>query len=126
MRIALKSLVLSSAALCATAAFAANHARVDVPFSFTAKGHSYPAGMYDVELDGNRCFVTLASRVDLRKQIRWSVGPAEPAFMDAVVKFDQVGTDHELKSIQMGNKITPDLDKHSKQGISATTSIGGQ
>ena len=126
MRIALKSLVLSSAAFCATAAFAANQARVDVPFSFTAKGHYYPAGMYDVELDSNSCFVTLASRVDLTKQIRWSVGPAEPAFMFAVVKFDQVGTDHELKSIQMGDKITPDLDKHSKQGISATTSISGQ
>ena len=51
MRLGLKSLVLSSAAFCATAAFAANQARVDVPFSFTAKGHSYPAGMYDVELE---------------------------------------------------------------------------
>ena len=126
MRLGLKSLVLSSAAFCATVAFAANQARVDVPFSFTAKGHSYPAGMYDVELDGNGSFVTLASRVDLAKQIRWSVGPTEPAFMTAVVTFDQTGTDHELKTIQFGNKITPALDKHSKQGISATTSIGGQ
>ena len=46
--------------------------------------------------------------------------------MPAVVKFDQVGTEHELKNIQMGDKITPDLDKHSKQGVSATTSISGQ
>ncbi len=82
--------------------------------------------MYDVELDGNQCFVTLASRVDLAKQIRWNVGPAEPAFMPAVVTFDQTGTDHALKTIQFGNKITPDLDKHPKQGISATTSISGQ
>ena len=126
MRVALKSLLLSSAALCATGGFAANLARVDVPFSFTAKGHSYPAGMYDLELDGNGSFVTLASRVDLAKQIRWCVGPAEPAYMPAVVTFDQTGTDHALKTIQFGDKITPNLDKHPKQGISATTSIGGQ
>ena len=50
MRIALRSLVFSSAAFCATVAFAANQARVDVPFSFTAKGHSYPAGMYDIRI----------------------------------------------------------------------------
>lgn len=126
MRLALKSLVLSSAALCATAAFAANQARVDVPFSFTAKGHSYPAGSYDIIMDSDRTFITLESRVDLAKQIRWCVGPAEPAYMPAVVKFDQVGNEHELKNIQFGDRITPDLDKHPKQGVSATTSISGQ
>jgi hypothetical protein len=126
MRTTLKSLFLSSAAFCATAAFAGNLARVDVPFSFTAKGHSYPAGMYDVKLDSNGSFVTLASKVDLAKQISWSVGPAEPAYKAAVVTFDQTGTDHALKTIQFGNKITPNLDKRPKQGISATTSIGGQ
>jgi hypothetical protein len=126
MRVALKSLFLSSAAFCATAAFAGNLARVDVPFSFTAKGHSYPAGMYDVKLDGNGGFVTLASREDIGRQIQWSVGPAEPAYMTAVVTFDQTGTDHALKTIQFGNKITPNLDRHPKQGISATTSISGQ
>ena len=126
MRVALKSLLLSSAAFCATAGFAANLARVDVPFSFTAKGNSYPAGMYDVKLDGNSGFVTLASRVDLTKQISWTVGPAEPAYKSAVVTFDQTGADHALKTIQFGSRITPNLDKHPKQGISATTSIGGQ
>jgi hypothetical protein len=126
MRIALKSLFLSSAAFCATAAFAANHARVDVPFNFTAKGHSYPAGMYDVALDDNGSFITLASRVDLAKQIRWNVGPAEPAYMPAVVTFDQTGAEHALKTIQFGSRITPNLDKHPKQGISASTSISGQ
>lgn len=126
MRLTLKLLALSSAALCATCAFAANHARVDVPFSFTSKGHSYPAGMYDVALDGDRCFVTLASRVDLGKQITWSVGPAEPANMFAVVKFDHASTNYELKSVQVGDKVTPDLDKHPAQAVSATVSVGGQ
>jgi hypothetical protein len=126
MRLALKSLVLSSAAFCATAAFAFNPGRVDVPFSFTAKGHSYPAGMYDVVLDRGGTFVTLGSRVDLTKQFAWSVGPRNPAKMPVVVTFDRVGSDYALKTIQYGGKITPDLDKHPKQGISATTSIGGQ
>ncbi len=126
MRLSLRYLILLSTALCATAAFAANHARVDVPFSFTAKGHSYPAGMYDVVLSGDRSFLTLASRVDLAKQITWSVGPAEPANKFAIVEFDQLGGEHALKSIQVGDKVTPDLDRHRNSGISATVSIGGQ
>lgn len=125
MRISLSSLLITSA-FCATTALAANHARVDVPFSFTAKGQTYPAGSYDIVMDGNRDFITMESRVDLAKQIRWVVGPAEPAYKPAVVKFDVVGIDHELKNIQFDDRITPDLDKHRKQGISATTSIGGQ
>ena len=126
MRLALKSLVLSSTAFCAITAFAANPGRVDVPFSFTAKGHSYPAGMYDVALDRGGTFVTLGSRVDLTKQFAWSVRPSSPAKMPVVVTFDRVGSDYALKTIQYEGKITPNLDKHPKQGISATTSIGGQ
>ncbi len=82
--------------------------------------------MYDVKLDGNGTFVTLASRVDLGKQIRWLVGPSEPAYMPAVVTFDQTGNDHALKTIQMGDKVTPDLDRHPAKGISASVSVGGQ
>src|SRR5271170_3523895 len=118
MRVALKSLLLSSAVFCATAAFAANPGRVDVPFSFTAKGHSYPAGMYDVALDRGGAFVTLGSRVDVTKQFAWSVGPSDPARMPVVVTFDHVGSDYALKTIQFGNRITPNLDRHPKQGIS--------
>jgi hypothetical protein len=126
MRITLKTLVLSSAALCATAAFAANQARVDVPFSFTAKGQSYPAGQYDVVLDPTQNFVTLASETDATKHITWTVSPVEAAKTPAVVMFDENGADHSLRTIQMGDKVTPNLDKPSKQGVSATTSIGGQ
>ncbi len=126
MKITLKTLVLSSAALCATAAFAATQARVDVPFSFTAKGQSYPAGSYEVMLDSTHNVVTLASQTDATKHISWGVEPADAAKTPAVIKFDQVGTDHALNSIQVGNKVTPNLDTPSKRGISATTSIGGQ
>jgi hypothetical protein len=126
MRLSLKSLVLGSAALCATAAFAANQARVDVPFSFTAKGHTYPAGTYDVAMNANQTIVTMASKVDLAKQIMWNVSPTEQAATAAVVVFDQTGTDHALKTIQLGDKVTPNLDRHPTKGISASVSVGGQ
>jgi hypothetical protein len=126
MKLTLKSLLFSSAALCATAAFAANQARVDVPFGFSAKGQWYPAGVYALSSEGNSSFVTMASKVDLTKQLTWTVGPSEPAKSAAVVKFDVVGDSHLLKSIQLGDKITPNLDKGVKRGVSATVSVGGQ
>jgi hypothetical protein len=125
MRLTLKTLVLSSAALCATAAFA-NQARVDVPFSFTARGQSFPAGPYSVILDSNDQIVTFLSRGEGAKQFSWVVGPAEPANYPVVVKFDRTGTDYTLKSIQMNDHITPILDRNRKGGVAATTSIGGQ
>jgi hypothetical protein len=65
------------------------------------------------------------SRTDGR-QITWVVGPTEPANYPAVVKFDRVGTDYTLKSIQMNDRITPNLNTNRKGGVAATTSIGGQ
>jgi hypothetical protein len=126
MKITLKTLLLSSAALCATAAFAADHAKVDVPFSFTAKGQSFPAGSYDVAMDANHSIVTLSSKSDTTKEISWTVRPAEAAKTPAVIRFDQVGTDYALKTIQLGERVTPNLDRSGKRGVSATTSIGGE
>jgi hypothetical protein len=125
MKNTLKAVVLSTAALCATAAFAANQARVDVPFSFTAKGQSFPAGTYEVKLDESRNFITMASNSDTAKHITWNVGPADKINAPALVKFDETGANHALRSIQVGSRVTPNLDK-SKPGVSATTSIGGQ
>jgi hypothetical protein len=122
-----KTLVLASAAFCATAAFAANQARVDVPFSFTAKGQSYPAGSYAVTLDADHNFVTMTNKADATKHITWSVDPADPIAAPALVTFDQFGEDHTLKTIQLGEHVTPNLDPPARRrGISATTSIGGQ
>ena len=126
MRLTFKALLLSSAAVCATASFAATQARVNVPFNFTAKGKSYPAGTYDVSMDSRSNFVTLASKADPARQITWVVGSAEPANKIAVIKFDEMGRDYALKTIQLGDKITPNLNSHPQHGISATTSIGGQ
>ena len=126
MKFTLKSLVIPSVALCATAAFAANLARVDVPFGFTAQGQSYPAGRYEVTSDMNHQFITLASEADASKHMTWLVGPADKAKVPTVVTFDQAGNGYILKTVQMGDRITPKLDTNSKSGVSATTSIGGQ
>ena len=126
MRLTIKALLLSSATFCASAAFAASLARVNVPFSFTVKGQSYPAGMYEVSMDSRSSFVTLASKDYPAKQSMWIVGPADPSNMAAVIKFDETGSDYALKTIQLGNKITPNLNSHPVHAISATTSIGGQ
>jgi len=126
MQINLKSMVVSSVVFCATAAFAANQAQVNVPFTFTAHGQSYPAGSYQVSLDANHNFVTMASKMDASKHISWNVGPVEEAKAPAIVKFDRVGADYSLRTIQMGERVTPVLDKGVQQSVSATTSISGQ
>ncbi len=129
MQVNFKTLALSSAAFCATAAFAANQARVDVPFSFTAEGQSFPAGMYDVTMDMNHNCITLTNEGDAGKHIMWTAGPADRAKTSAVVRFDQLGSDHALKNIQFGERVTPNLDKKAKGakgGVSATTSISGE
>jgi hypothetical protein len=126
MKSAIKTLIAPAVAFCATAAFAANVARVEVPFSFTAQGQSYPAGSYLVSTDMNHGFITLASKADASKHLIWSVEPADAAMAPTVVTFDQAGNAYSLKTIQLGDKITPNLEPKSKVGISATTSIGGQ
>src|SRR5271155_5688878 len=100
MKSLLKTLVLPSVAFCAAGAFAANLARVDVPFSFTAQGQSYPAGRYEVTTDMNHNFITLASERDASKHLTWLVGPADAAKMPTVVTFDQAGSAHYLKTVQ--------------------------
>jgi hypothetical protein len=126
MQINLKSIVVSSVVFCATAAFAANQAQVNVPFGFTAEGQSYPAGSYSLSLDASYDIVTMTSKTDATKHISWSVSPAEEAAAPAIVKFDHVGADYALKTIQLGEHVTPVLDKNFQQGVSASTSISGQ
>ena len=126
MRLTLKTLLFSSAALCATASFAASAARVNVPFNFTARGQSYPAGTYDVSMSSQQNFVTMASKANQAIRSAGSSAPPEFAKSDAVILFDVMASGYALKSIQLENKVTPNLDSHSKPGLSATTSISGQ
>jgi hypothetical protein len=124
--ISFKTLVLASSAFCATAAFAANQARVEVPFAFTAKGQSFPAGSYQIALDEHQNMVTLASRSQPGKQLSWVVGPTDERKAPGTVVFDETGSDYALKTIQVGSKVTPTLNGSTKHGVGATISIAGQ
>ncbi len=126
MQVNFKSIAVSSVVFCATAAFAANQAKVNVPFNFTAQGQSYPAGSYEVSLNASDSFVTMESKTDATKHITWNVGPTDEASTPVVVRFDHVGADYALKTIQIGEHVTPVLDKNIQQSVSATTSISGQ
>src|ERR1700722_4570258 len=75
MRLNLRTLVLSSAALCSTAAFAASEVRVNVPFNFVAKNHTYQAGAYKVLIEPEHSVVTLRQVEDPAQSAMWLVGP---------------------------------------------------
>jgi hypothetical protein len=77
-------------------------------------------------LDSHQNIVTMASNADATKHISWNVGPADRINAPAIVKFDEVGSDYTLRTIQVGTRVTPNLDPQAKHGVSATTSIGGQ
>jgi hypothetical protein len=124
MRSILRSLVLSSAALCATAAFADGQARLDVPFNFVVKGHAYQAGSYKVGIDSERFFVTLSNvKVPTQSQL-WLVTPANADHRKVSMTFDVVGPDHVLRTIQYGAFVTKNLDARPKQKVERTRIIG--
>jgi hypothetical protein len=128
MRLSLKTLVLSSAALCSTAAFAAsaNQVRVDVPFNFVVKNHTYKAGTYKVEIEPGRFLVTLRRITDPVQSGTWLVGPTESQDNPAKMRltFDTIGTDKVLRTIQFGELTTQNLDAHPKQKVGETRIVG--
>jgi hypothetical protein len=103
-------------AIAAAAAFAsqtANAERVNVPFSFSAMGKTFPAGTYDVHEDLNGCFVTLRQE-DGTKSLTSVLGPgvSNPDDSRVVLRFNVTGEDHVLDSIQLHAKITSHMTKH--------------
>ena len=115
MRRILRTVVLSSAALWATAAFADTRARVDLAFSFMVQGQSFPAGNYDVVMDDNQKFITLSSETNLAKTTTMVLGPADPAKAAVVLRFDVSTGGYSLRTIHMGVRTTGDLDAHGKR-----------
>jgi hypothetical protein len=121
-----RNLVLISAALSTTAAFAAEQRRVEVPFSFVAKNHAYQAGSYTVSVDWAKSMVTL-SRVGKPSQpLMWVVmpGPNGPDPSKVSLTFDVAGPQHVLKTIRYEKYITPNLDARPKHAVENTTTIG--
>jgi hypothetical protein len=114
MRFTLGKLVLAPAVLAAVAmaSTVANASTVNVPFSFAAAGHVWPAGTYTVQKDLIQDIVTLKSN-DSGLSFSSLLGPGEPSPYDTNVtlEFDQFGTSHALRTIQYGPQITRRLDR---------------
>jgi hypothetical protein len=130
MRIITRSVILATASLCATAAFAANRAVVNIPFNFVSKGESFPAGKYIATLDSNHNVLALSSMTNLRVSARWVAGPADynPNDEKLTLKFDDLGDCHALRTMQLGPRITSRLDapaRHHDAG-SIVATVSGQ
>jgi hypothetical protein len=128
MRLSLRTLVLSSAALCATTAFAATkQVKVDVPFNFVVKNHTYQAGAYRVEIEPERSLVILSKiQNPVHQQLMLLVGPAGNGDNPHKVRltFDAIGTDRVLRTIQFDGLTTQNLDAHPKQKVGAPRIVG--
>jgi hypothetical protein len=126
MLMSFRTLILSSAALCATAAFAAEQKRVEVPFDFVAKNHAYHAGEYAISVDNTRSFVTLSEIGKTSRSLTWIVVPGDGDLSHSKVGLTFVVTPSGkvLKTIQYQTLTTPNLDKKQKQAVESITSVG--
>jgi hypothetical protein len=117
MRNIFRSLVFASAALCASAAFAADKAVVNVPFNFEIHGKQLPAGRYAATLDSRHNMITLSSTTDTHQSMTWVVSPAESDSSAPMLcmKFDDAGYIFKLHTIQLGPHITSVLDAPTKR-----------
>ena len=118
----LRNFVLAPAVIAA-AALATNTAMaetVKVPFKFTVAGKDFPAGYYSVKREFSLGMVTLRSNATSQSFI-WILAPGDPAPTDTavVLRFDQLGQDHVLQSVQFGPLITSRLDKKAMQTMMA-------
>jgi hypothetical protein len=120
-----RNLVLSSAALCATAAFA-EQKRVEVPFAFVARNHAYQAGAYAISIDSTRSFVTLSEIGKASQPQTWLVfpGDTDPSHRKISLTFDVTQSGKVLRTIQYQSLVTPNLNKKPKHGVESTTSVG--
>ena len=101
--------------ICATAAYAQNAARVNLPFDFTAARHHFPGGYYDVIMDANRGFITLVSEDKVTKRIRMVVGSRDADGPSTLLRFDVCGEEYVLRNIQMDKQVTTNLDAPNDQ-----------
>jgi hypothetical protein len=117
-------------AIAAAAAFVSQPAHaetVNVPFAFTALGHSFPAGTYTVEKDLGAKFVTLHLKGGDKTLIRvLGPGDADPGDNRVVLRFNTEGNSHMLDSIQFGARITSHMPEGTRARELATGPGSGQ
>ena len=100
---------------------------VNVPFSFTALGQSFPAGTYIIHENKDENYVTLRLK-NGGKSICRVVGPGDPDLTDnrVVLHFRTDGDSHVLDTIQFGPMITAHLapgNRHNRE-LAARLVIG--
>lgn len=121
----IRSAVFAAAAICATAAFAADRAIVDIPFNFVSQGKSFPSGRYAATLDPNQNVLELSNIDNAKYSAHWAAGPVDfnPNSENLTLKFDDLGPSHLLRTVQLGSRITSRLDapvsRHNAGSISA-------
>ena len=125
MLMSFRNLVLSSAALCATAAFA-EQKRVEVPFAFVARNHAYQAGEYVISINDARSFVTLREIGKSSLPLTWIVfpGDTDSSHRKVSLTFDVTQSGNVLRTIQYQSLVTTNLNKKPKHGVESTTSVG--
>ena len=128
MKNMIRNLMMAPAVLCASAAFAASTTTLNVPFSFTAQGKSYPAGQYTVSVDNNLKVATLTSRSDISKSIGSTLvpsngNPSVPA--NVRLDFSTTVSGHELRRIRYGATSTVDLAKLTPRSSASATAPSG-
>jgi hypothetical protein len=130
MRSMIRAIVLTSAALCTTAAFAADKAVVNIPFNFESHGVAFPAGRYSASLGMNRNTITLSNIAAPKESMIWVVSPADEAAISSpgLLEFDESGSTYELRTIQLGSRITPRLDAPARRhdAGSLVAAVSGQ
>ena len=110
-----QSLSLASAVIMA--AFAAvsvqaQTANVAVPFSFNVAGKTFPPGNYRICRNDAGDSVTLVAKGS-SQSFTSLIGPGalNPWEHKIALKFDEVGQEHLLQSIEFGPKVTSNLDR---------------
>ena len=129
MQSTLRTIVLAPVVLAAVA-FTANSAmaetKLNVPFSFTVHGKTCPAGQYSVIPDKTGGAVKLQG---VSEGITFLIHPGDPTPNDQriVLKFDEIGSDYFLRTVQYRDQITSRLDSKAKDLEKATIRVvGGQ
>jgi len=113
MQTLMKVIILATALIGSSVAFANSTVAVNVPFDFVVNARNYPAGKYVVTLDPNQNVLALNSYSDPKISARYLALPAdfrsdEPALS---LKFDDIDGLHRLHTIRLGTRTTPLLDK---------------
>jgi hypothetical protein len=113
MRSMIRSIVFASAALCATAAFAADKAAINVPFSFESHGKHFSAGRYEISLDSQHNTLTMRNTEQSNQILLSSVSPAEFVAGSPQLRlvFANGEETHILKTVQIEASQATHLDR---------------